>query len=86
MASLLSSPFAALLALLFALLYFAVGAVVNHRKLRQFRGPPFAGYSLFWAFWQSVHARLGKAEFEAIQRYGASSPDNNVPRYLSLLC
>jgi hypothetical protein len=50
--------------------YIVVGSLVNHRKLKQFRGPPLAGYSRAWMFWQSINARVNRAEFDAIRKYG----------------
>jgi len=69
--SLFTSPLTAWLLLSSVVLYWIIGAIVNQRKLRQFKGPPLAGYSRFWIFWHSLHARFGKAEFEAIERYGS---------------
>ncbi|KIW99911.1 uncharacterized protein Z518_10839 [Rhinocladiella mackenziei CBS 650.93] len=51
--------------------YIFIGAVVNYRKLSQFNGPPLAGYSRFWLFWQAVNARVNTAEFEALRKYGS---------------
>lgn len=50
--------------------YVCIGAFINYRKLRQFKGPPLAGFSRFWLFWQSWNARLNIAEYEAVQQYG----------------
>ena len=50
--------------------YIFLGALINYRKLRQFKGPPLAGFTEFWLFWQSWTARLNIAEYEAIQKYG----------------
>ena len=67
----LLNPAPILTSLLGAILsYVAVGAVINYRKLPQFKGPPFAGFSRIWHFWQAVNARVNKAEFEALQKYG----------------
>ncbi|KAK6430209.1 hypothetical protein LTR95_013639 [Oleoguttula sp. CCFEE 5521] len=59
-----------LLAVAFVL-FLAIGAVVNKRKLRQFNGPPLAGYSRIWLFWQSVNGRLARVQFAAIKKHGS---------------
>ncbi|EXJ87353.1 hypothetical protein A1O3_04312 [Capronia epimyces CBS 606.96] len=52
-------------------LYLVVGAVVNYRKLRQFKGPPLAAVSRIYIFWQSVRHRFHISEYEALQKYGS---------------
>ena len=58
----------ALFGLLFS--YIIIGGIVNYRKLSQFKGPPLAGFSRAWMLWQSLNARVNRAEFEAIHKYG----------------
>lgn len=53
--------------------YLVIGASVNYFKLRQFKGPPLAAFSRLWLFWQSVNARVNRAQFNAIRKYGTSS-------------
>ena len=52
--------------------YIVGGSILNHFKLRQFKGPPLAGLSRFWLFWQEVNARTHKAQAAALQNYGKS--------------
>ena len=58
--------------------YIVLGSLWNYSKLRQFKGPPIAGFTEFWLFWQSWKANLNVAESEAIQEYGTHS--SFVPR------
>ncbi|KAK3726122.1 hypothetical protein LTR37_000270 [Vermiconidia calcicola] len=62
-----------LIPLLFSLIcsYVVIGGIVNYRKLRQFKGPPLAGISRAWLFYQEVHARSNKAQYAAIEKYGS---------------
>ena len=50
--------------------YVVIGGIVNYRKLRQFKGPPLAGISRAWLFYQEVRARSNKAQYAAIEKYG----------------
>lgn len=50
--------------------YIILGSLYNYSRLRQFKGPPLAGFTEWWLFWQSWNARLNVAEYEAIQKYG----------------
>jgi ABC-type transporter lipoprotein component MlaA len=65
--------------------YIVLGALINHRKLRQFKGPPLAGFTEFWLFWKSWTARLNIAEYEAIQRYGTLTTICNLSHASSSL-
>lgn len=60
-----------------AVLYLAIGALVNFRKLRQFKGPPLAAFSRAWLAWKTFNADLYRAEQQAIERYGA--PEEIAP-------
>ena len=57
--------------------YVVLGSLWNYSKLRQFKGPPLAGFTEFWLFWQSWKANLNVAEYEAIQKYGTYSTFQN---------
>lgn len=54
-------------------LYLIIGAIVNYRKLRHFKGPPLASVSRLWLFWQEVNGRTPQAQFKAIKKYGTCS-------------
>ena len=53
--------------------YILIAALVNYRKLRQFKGPPFAAFSRWWLFWEECRARLPHSQFAVIEKYGTSS-------------
>ena len=69
LASMYSSP-------VIVLLFFAIpasliiGGIINYRKLRQFKGPPFAAYSPIWLFWKTVTKQQRNAEVAAHEKYG----------------
>lgn len=56
------------------ILYVCVGAVVNYRKLSQFKGPPLAGLSRLWLWKQSFAKRVHIAQAEALEKYGTTIP------------
>ncbi|KAH9818961.1 Cytochrome-P450, partial [Teratosphaeria destructans] len=56
---------------LLLLSYIAIGTIVNHRRLRQFKGPPLAGLSRAWMFWKATKSTLYQAEIDGIKRYGS---------------
>ncbi|KAI7543561.1 putative P450 monooxygenase [Hortaea werneckii] len=66
-----SPPLLASCAAALLLCYLLIGAWVNHRKLRQFKGPLWASCSRSWIFWHECNARLNKAQFDAIRQYGS---------------
>lgn len=70
LSALLTSPLALPLAIALVVLYTSVRLYLNWRTLRQFQGPLLAKFSRFWLFQQSLHARVNRAQFEALQRYG----------------
>ncbi|WPH01848.1 Hypothetical protein R9X50_00470200 [Acrodontium crateriforme] len=51
-------------------LRFFLSCVLNDRKLRHFQGPTLARFSRVWMLWQSLHARVNRAEFDAISKHG----------------
>lgn len=53
------------------LLYISVSFYRNHRKLRNFKGPPLASLSSFWLLRQSLNKRSHIAQFEALRDYGS---------------
>jgi hypothetical protein len=59
--------------------YLLIAALVNYRKLRQFRGPPAAGFSRAWLFWHSCHARLNRVQYDAIQQFGRCATSSSFP-------
>jgi hypothetical protein len=73
---LLTSPLTLSLALLLSLAYACLRAITNWRLLRNFRGPLLAKTSRSWLFWQSLHARVNVAQFEALQQHGKYSETN----------
>lgn len=52
------------------LLRFFGQSLVHHRRLRHFKGPKLARFSRAWMFWQSIHARMNRAEYDSILEYG----------------
>ena len=66
----LNPSIAAVSFLAVVLSYVIIGASVNYRKLSHFNGPPVAGLSRLWLFWQSINANLNTAQFESIKEYG----------------
>lgn len=56
------------------LLRFLGRSLLEDRKLRHFKGPKIARFSRVWMFWQSIHARVNRAEFDAISKYGEYAP------------
>jgi hypothetical protein len=75
---LLTSPLALSLAVLLLLAYACLHAITNRRSLRNFRGPQLAKTSRSWLFWQSLHARVNVAQFEALQQHG-KYPETTTP-------
>lgn len=67
------SSYITLILLISLVAYICIGAVVNYRKLSGFKGPPFAAYSRFWLWRQSVRQRVHIAEKEALEKYGTRS-------------
>ncbi|KAI7080783.1 hypothetical protein KC352_g41562, partial [Hortaea werneckii] len=67
----LSAPVLAACAGALLFCYLLIGSWVNHRKLRQFKGPFWASCSRSWIFWHECNARLDKAQFDAIKQYGS---------------
>jgi hypothetical protein len=81
-----------LLVVLGIIVYIIVGAVVNYRKLSRFPGPPLAGFSRLWLFWQATRHRCHFAQQEALQKYGSPcrigpnllvTDDSDLIRHLS---
>ena len=86
LSGLLTSPLALPLGLSLLVLYVCVRAIVNWRSLRQFKGPLLAKTSRAWLFWNSLHARVSVAQFEALQQYGnCETPCANWPCCLQML-
>lgn len=50
--------------------YFVIGAIVNYRKLSQFKGPPLAAISRLWLFNKTLRAGVYQAEKDALAKYG----------------
>jgi len=67
------TPSLTLLNLLLTLLalYVPLHLYLNHRKLSQFPGPPFATTSRLWMFYHSLSARLPAVQIAALAKYGS---------------
>lgn len=78
---LLTSPWALPIGLSLLVFYACLRAIINWRSLRQFRGPLLAKTSRSWLFWNSLHARVNVAQFEALQQYGNCETPNAISHF-----
>lgn len=53
--------------------YYFIGAIINYRRLSQFKGPPLASFSRFWLFWKECAGQLPKSQVAALEQYGTCS-------------
>lgn len=74
LSDMLATPAATQLGLLLVFLFVALRAFTNWRTLRHFEGPRLAKFGRGWLFWHSLHARVNRAQCEALQRYGECRP------------
>lgn len=60
----------AVAAVIVAVVYYILGALLSYRRLRQFRGPPLASFSRLWIFWKECKGGLPQAQITALEKYG----------------